>query len=67
MKTRRIVFLLFAALLVLPAEVHAYIDPGTGSLILQALAATGITALAFVRGIREKIASFFKWQIVKPT
>jgi len=62
MKTRRIALLLPAALLVLTADAHAYIDPGTGSLILQALAATGITALAFVRGIREKIASFFKFK-----
>lgn len=44
----------------IPTPAHAYIDPGTGSLLLQGLAAALITGLAFVRGIREKIMGFFK-------
>lgn len=44
----------------LPASAYAYIDPGTGSLILQALVAGGITCLIFIRRIRDKIVSMFK-------
>lgn len=44
----------------IPTPAHAYIDPGTGSLLLQGLAAALITGLAFVRGIREKIMGFFR-------
>lgn len=44
----------------MPTPAYAYIDPGTGSLILQGIAAALITGLAFIRGIREKIVSFFK-------
>lgn len=61
-KKTGMVFLLAAAVLLLgiPTPAHAYIDPGTGSLLLQGLAAALITGLAFVRGIREKIMSIFK-------
>lgn len=44
----------------MPTPAYAYIDPGTGSLILQGIAAALITGLAFIRGVREKIAGFFK-------
>lgn len=43
-----------------PTYAYAYIDPGTGSLILQALVAGGITCLIFIRRIRDKIVSLFK-------
>lgn len=52
--------LLVVGILLLPSHAYAYIDPGTGSLILQAVAAAGITAMAFVRGIREKIIGLFR-------
>ncbi len=42
-----------------PDNAHAYIDPGTGSLILQVLAAAAFSVLAFWRGLREKIMNFF--------
>jgi hypothetical protein len=42
-----------------PAIAHAYIDPGIGSLMLQGLAAAGISALLFWRMILQKIRSFF--------
>lgn len=43
-----------------PAHAYAYIDPGTGSLVLQALIAGGITALVFLRNVRDRIFSFFR-------
>lgn len=43
-----------------PGQAYAYIDPGTGSLVLQALVAGGITALVFLRNVRERILSFFR-------
>lgn len=51
-------FLLFGVLF--PSSAHAYVDPGTGSLILQALIAGGVSALAFFASFRRKILSFFK-------
>lgn len=44
----------------LTGQAYAYIDPGTGSLVLQALIAGGITALVFLRNVRDKIFSFFR-------
>lgn len=43
-----------------PLNAYAYIDPGTGSLILQALIAGGITAMIFIRNFRDKVISFFR-------
>lgn len=60
MHIKRIVYIVLIAVFLLPAYAYAYIDPGTGSLVLQALIAGGITALAFVRGIREKILDLFR-------
>ena len=42
-----------------PVTARAYIDPGVGSLLLQGLAAAGISALLFWRMILQKIRSFF--------
>ena len=42
-----------------PAEAQAYIDPGTGSLILQGLAAAFVSSMVFWRSLREKIKTFF--------
>ncbi|WP_319763578.1 hypothetical protein [Maridesulfovibrio sp.] len=52
------VFILF--LFVVPTTAHAYLDPGTGSLILQALAAGLVTALAFWGKIVRKFKSIIK-------
>jgi len=51
-----------ATIFCVPQPAHAYIDPGTGSLILQCLAAAAITGLAFIRSLREKIRSLFKFK-----
>jgi hypothetical protein len=51
--------LIIAFSLCFPAEAQAYIDPGTGSLILQGLAAAFVSLMVFWRGLREKIKNFF--------
>tara|TARA_B100000029_G_scaffold515371_1_gene622009 strand:+ start:52 stop:297 length:246 start_codon:yes stop_codon:yes gene_type:complete len=39
---------------------YAYLDPGTGSIILQAIIAFFAAALAFMSGAWMKIKAFFK-------
>lgn len=56
----QLLYLIGVFTLFLPHFAFAYIDPGTGSLILQALAAAAFSALAFWSSLREKIKSFFK-------
>ena len=47
-------------LLPLPSkDVHAYIDPGTGSLILQVLIASFVGALFFLKIFWGKVKAFF--------
>lgn len=41
-------------------ETSMYIDPTTGSLVLQFLAAGVLSALAMVSRVREAVKSFFK-------
>ena len=40
-------------------DVHAYVDPGTGTMILQIIAALVAGALFYVRQIRVTVASWF--------
>lgn len=56
----RFLYLVLVFSLVMPNFAYAYIDPGTGSLILQALAAAAFSAIAFCSSLREKIKNFFK-------
>ncbi len=56
----QLLYLVFVFTLFVPGFAFAYIDPGTGSLILQALAAAAFSALAFWSSLREKIKNFFK-------
>ena len=41
-----------------PPDADAYLDPGTGSLLLQAVAAAFVTVLAFWRRLRFGIRDF---------
>ena len=41
-------------------NVYAYIDPGTGSIILQAIIAAIASGLIFFNNVKEKIKKFFK-------
>lgn len=59
-KFYKLFYLVFVFTFFMPSFAFAYIDPGTGSLILQALAAAAFSALAFCSSLREKIKNFFK-------
>jgi len=48
------------ALSVVPGEAAAYIDPGTGSLILQGLIAAFAAAAVVIRGYWYRIKAFFR-------
>jgi len=41
------------------AFIFLYLDPGTGSMIVQMIIAAVTAAIFFVRGIREKIVEIF--------
>lgn len=60
---------LFVALILLPREAWGYIDPGTGSQLLQILAAGLLTALFFIKTIWRLIlgwiANIFNASIFK--
>jgi len=47
-------------LLALPQDAAAYIDPGTGSLILQGLIAAFAAAAVVIRGYWYRIKAFFR-------
>lgn len=51
-----------AVALLLPSTAQAYIDPGTGSLLVQALVAAGLGVLMAVRMYWARIKSFFSRQ-----
>ncbi len=50
------------ALLATPTLVHAYIDPGTGSILIQGLIAVVIGALFTVKIWWHRVRSFFTRQ-----
>jgi hypothetical protein len=55
-----VLFLTFAALMLTPRQAYAYIDPGTGSMVYQALLAV-LLGLGFVlRSARAQIAEFVR-------
>jgi len=53
-------FLLFVCLLAFPGIAYAYIDPGTGSLLLQGLIAAFVSVMVFWRNLRMDIMNFFR-------
>ncbi|MCY4587424.1 MAG: hypothetical protein OXB98_15410 [Bryobacterales bacterium] len=59
----RTVLLLAAPLLLFPREAHAYLDPGSGSLIVQALVAAffalSLAIKAYWRKIKLFVGGFF--------
>ena len=53
--------LLSVSLLPLTSQnIHAYIDPGTGSLLLQVLIASFVGALFLIKIYWQKVTAFFK-------
>lgn len=61
MKKIKIDFIVFLALLVLtfPKNAHAYLDPGTGSYVLQVLAAVLFGGLFAIKAFWSHIKAFF--------
>ena len=57
-KMTTVVLVLFY--LIFPQRTHAYIDPGTGSLIIQLILASLLGSLFFIRTAIDKIKIFFK-------
>jgi len=53
-------FLLLTALVFLTENAYAYIDPGTGGMILQAIAAAVVSGMVAVRLYWAKLRDFFK-------
>ena len=41
-------------------KAFAYLDPGTGSIILQAIIAAIATGMVFFNNLKQKIKNFFK-------
>jgi len=58
--------LLFAFCLATPATAYAYLDPGTGSILLQGLIAAVAAGLAIGRMYWAKLKAFFKGDAAKP-
>lgn len=54
-------YLFFAALVlcVFTDDAHAYLDPGTGSMLMQALAAVLLAGAGVWYALKNKIRSFF--------
>lgn len=55
----KIFYFIFLAIFVLPQSAHAYLDPGTGSMIVQILVACFATVLVFFKSIWQGILQFF--------
>ena len=49
-----------------PTTAFAYVDPGSGTFILQLIAAIGVGALFYFRQLLDKIKSFFAPDKDKP-
>lgn len=61
MLTRSKAALLVLALAVIGTQdAYAYIDPGSGSLLLQMLIASIIGGLFYLRGLTTKVRDFFR-------
>lgn len=55
-----IVILLFVSVILLPEDVHAYLDPGTGSYVMQVVLASVLGALYSFKLFWARIKSFLK-------
>jgi hypothetical protein len=47
-------------------DAHAYVDPGTGAMILQIIGAVVAGALFYYRQLRDKISSWFSRLTSRP-
>ena len=65
MKNAKAICALMAVSILLSTPAHAYVDPGSGTLILQILAAAGVGALFYFRQFRDKVMSLFSGRNAK--
>lgn len=56
----------WAAIVVAPAPAHAYLDPGTGSFVLQAIVGAALGAGFTIKVYWSKIKGFFSRSTVEP-
>jgi len=61
----KFVTLIVCASFIIAPPAYAYVDPGTGTLVLQALAAVGVGILFYFRSIGRAIKNFFHKNTVK--
>ena len=61
----KILNLLLILIFLLPNTSYAYLDPGSGSLILQALLAASAAVLAFLKKIKNYVKNLFSKKNVK--
>ena len=56
----KFIYKIFILKLILIGPAHAYLDPGTGSMILAALTSILATAALFLTNLKIKIKLFFR-------
>ena len=56
----RLIFVVTVFILLNPQNSYAYIDPGTGSYVIQILIASVLGGLFMLKGFYRKIIDFFK-------
>ncbi len=61
----RILILSLLLIVIVSKSSYAYLDPGTGSLILQALAAGLFTCIFFAKQIWKKVLNIFNKPVVE--
>lgn len=64
-KTLKAFFVLMAIWVVTAPDAHAYIDPGSGSLLWQLLLAGLVGAMFWLHRLRTWLASAVTWVIVR--
>jgi hypothetical protein len=56
---------LLLLLAVMPPSAHAYLDPGTGSMVVQALLAALVGAGLMLKGLRARLVGFVR-RLLRP-
>jgi len=56
----KLLFLVLFIEIIMPQEAYAYLDPGTGSMIIQVIIATFASVGCTLAIYRDKIINFFK-------
>ena len=59
-KLRDVIFLVFVVILIMTKPAQAYLDPGTGSYIIQILIAVGLSSIFVFKKYLSQIFEFIK-------